>query len=74
MKSKKFLGTLDRIEGDRAVILAGEDEGTVDISRSLLPETAKENDILSIRIDVKDKATAKAKEKVAEQIRKLAGN
>ena len=74
MKNKKFFGTLDRMEGDRAVILAGEDAGTLDISRSLLPESAKENDLLSIRIDVKDSATEKAKEKIEKQIRKLGGS
>jgi hypothetical protein len=70
-KSKKIFGTLDRIEGNIAVILAGEDEGKIEISKNLLPEGYKEGDIMTFKIDIKDKKTKDKKEEVEGLIRKL---
>jgi len=70
-RTTKFYGTLDRIEGSTAVILVGEDGDTIEISKDLLPEGCKEGDIVSFKIEVKDKKTKKEKEKVEKLIDKL---
>lgn len=71
MNNKRFNGTVDRFEGNTAVILAGDDEGTVEISRDLLPAGCKEGDIVSFKIEVKDSKTLAEKEKVEKLIKKL---
>ena len=68
---KNFIGTLDRIEGNIAVILVGESGDTVELSRELLPEGYKEGDIILFKLTVKDKKTKDEKEKVAGLIKKL---
>ncbi len=45
---KKTKGTIDRFEGDFAVILL--DSAAVNIPRSILPEDAKEGEIIYISI------------------------
>jgi Protein of unknown function (DUF3006) len=72
MKKRTFYGTLDRIEGDVAVVLAGEDEGKLEMSKSLLPDEYKEGDIMTFKIDIKDKKTKDKKEEVERLISKLA--
>ncbi len=71
-KTNNFFGTLDRIEGDTAVILAGEDGDTVEISKDLLPPDSREGDVISFKLEVKDKKTKDEKEKIQGLIRKLA--
>ena len=71
-KNIRFYGTLDRVEGSTAVILVGEDGDTIEISKDLLPEGCKEGDLISFKIEVKDKKTKKEKEKVERLIEKLA--
>ena len=63
---------MDRIEGDVAVILAGEDEGKLEMSKSLLPDEYKEGDIMTFKIDIKDKKTKEKKEEIEGLIKKLA--
>lgn len=72
LKNNRFYGTIDRIEGSTAVILVGEDGDSVEISKALLPEGCNEGDLLSFKIEVKDKKTKKEKEKVERLIEKLA--
>jgi hypothetical protein len=71
MKNKRFNGIVDRFEGNTAVILAGDDEGTVEISKDLLPAGCKEGDLISFKIEVKDRKTSAEKEKVEKMIKKL---
>jgi hypothetical protein len=71
MKNKRFNGIVDRFEGNTAVILAGDDEGTIEISRDLLPAGCKEGDLVSFKIEVKDRKTLAEKEKVEKMIKKL---
>jgi len=71
MKNKRFYGTIDRIEGGIAVILVGEDEGTIEISKDLLPAGCKEGDLISFRLEAKDKKTKAEKEKIEGLIKKL---
>jgi hypothetical protein len=74
MKVKKLIGTLDRVEGNTAIIIVGEEDGTLDITRSLLPEGSKEGDILSIKIEKKEKKTLDEKERVEGLIKKLSSD
>jgi hypothetical protein len=67
----KFTGTLDRIEGNTAVILVGEEGSTIEISKDLLPQGVKEGDIISFKLEVKDKKTRAEKEKISRLIKKL---
>jgi hypothetical protein len=71
-KTNKFYGTLDRIEGNTAVVLAGEDGDTVEISKALLPPDSREGDLISFKLEIKDKKTKDEKEKIEGLIRKLA--
>ena len=68
---KKFKAVVDRIEGDKAVLLLGEEEQeSVDFPKEFLPEV-KESDILSIKVKVQSRKTKEAKEKVSKMIEKL---
>ena len=69
---KLFHGTLDRFEGRTAVIIVGEDGDTIELSRSLLPDNCKEGDLISFKLEKKDKKTKNEKEIIAKLIRKLA--
>jgi hypothetical protein len=71
-KTNKFYGTLDRIEGNKAVILVEDDGDTVEISKTLLPPDSREGDMISFKLEVKDKKTKAEKEKIEGLIRKLA--
>ncbi|MBI5698871.1 DUF3006 domain-containing protein [Candidatus Saganbacteria bacterium] len=69
---KKFKALLDRIEGDKGMVLLGEEEReAVDFPKDFLPEGAKEGDILSFKIRLESRRTKEAKAKVAEMIKKL---
>ena len=68
---KSFYGNLDRIENNIAVILVDEDGGTIEISRNLLPAGCKEGDMISFKLEVKDKKTRAEKDRVAKLIKKL---
>jgi len=72
MKNIKFYGTLDRFEGNIAVILIGDEGETIEISKDLLPEGCKEGDLISFKLEKKDKKTKIEKEKVENLIKKLA--
>ncbi len=74
MKKNQFFGTLDRIEGSTAVIIVGDGGDTIDLSKELLPQEAREGDVISFKLEVKDKRTKKEKEKVEDLIKKLSGN
>jgi hypothetical protein len=71
-RTTKFYGTLDRIEDNTAVLLVGEDGDTIEISKDLLPAGCKEGDLVSFKIELKDKKTKKEKEKIERLIEKLA--
>lgn len=68
---KQFYATLDRIEGGTAVVLIGEEGDTIEISKNLLPEGSKEGDLISFKLEVKDKKTREEKEKIGKLIKKL---
>jgi hypothetical protein len=60
---------LDRVEGDWAVIEYG--KTMLQLPKALLPENAKEGDILQIHISVDTEQTKTRKESVAEKAERL---
>ncbi|OGC14702.1 hypothetical protein A3J90_08890 [candidate division WOR-1 bacterium RIFOXYC2_FULL_37_10] len=67
----KFKAIVDRIEGDKGVLLLGEEQDdSVDFPKNFLPDI-KEGDILNFKISVKSRKTKEAKDKVKEMIEKL---
>jgi len=64
--------TIDRIEGELAVLLIRDGEKIkINIPLILLPEGSREGDILDISIHKDEKETAEAKERVSSLIEKL---
>ncbi len=64
--------TLDRIEGEIAVVLVGDEEDIkLDIPVSIMPEGSKEGDVLEITIRRDENATAEAKSRSAAIIERL---
>ena len=64
--------TVDRIEGDKAVLLVrnGEEEEVI-LPASLLPAEAREGSILVLRIELDRQETARAEKRVKSLIEKL---
>jgi hypothetical protein len=63
---------IDRIEGNLAVLLMGEDESLkVNMPLALLPEGCGEGDVLGIAINKDEKATVEAKGSSKSLIEKL---
>lgn len=58
--------TLDRIEGDKAVLLDSEDE-KVELPARLLPKEVKDGEVLILTIAT-EKAETKRREKTAKEI------
>ncbi len=64
--------TLDRIEGDMAVLLIRDDESIkLDLPLVLLPECIREGDILDISITKDEKATEDSKARVSSLMERL---
>ena len=66
---RSFIGTLDRFEGRTAVVLVGED--ALEMAKELLPAGAKEGDMISVKLELKDKKTKEEKEKMEKLIKKI---
>lgn len=62
---------IDRFEGDVAVLLAGDREDAVRWPKVLLPEGAKEGDILRVSLSVDADATRQAREEAETLLRQL---
>jgi len=63
--------TIDRFEGELAVLLMGDERVKVNMPHSLLPEGCKEGDILNISIERDPEATQQARERVSGLMEKL---
>lgn len=63
--------TIDRLEADKAVLIAEEMKTPLILPRTFLPKEAKEGDTLLIRLEIDKKATEQAREKTAKLIKKL---
>ncbi|AFV25178.1 hypothetical protein Mpsy_2979 [Methanolobus psychrophilus R15] len=67
-----FKVSLDRVEGDIAVLLVRDEESIkIDFPLSLLPDSSREGDILDISILRDEKETEDAKKRVSSLIEKL---
>ncbi len=62
---------LDRFEDDKAVLLVGDDERSVNWPRRLLPDGAKEGDVLWLALSVDEEATRAARAEAEELLRDL---
>ena len=75
MRVKEFRAFLDRIEGDKAVLLLGEEERSrVVLPRTFLPAEAEEGALLTIVIRYEAEETGEASKQVSELIEKLTGS
>jgi hypothetical protein len=63
--------TVDRIEGQMAVLLAGDEPVRFNIPLSLLPEGCKEGDVLNLAIERDLEETQDAKERVSSLMERL---
>jgi hypothetical protein len=63
--------TIDRIEGQMAVLLAGDEPVGFNIPLSLLPEGCKEGDVLNLAIERDLEETQDAKERVSSLMERL---
>lgn len=70
--NNNFKVSLDRVEGNIAVLLVRDEESIkIDIPTSLLPAGSKEGDILDINIVKDEKESEDAKERVSSLLDKL---
>ncbi|MEZ5334349.1 MAG: DUF3006 domain-containing protein [Methanolobus sp.] len=70
--NNNFKVSLDRVEGNIAVLLVRDEESIkIDIPMSLLPAGSKEGDILAINIVKDERESEDAKERVSSLLDKL---
>jgi hypothetical protein len=62
---------VDRFEGDKAVLLLGEEERAAAWPRSALPAGAREGDVLWVELSIDAAATRAAKEEAEALLRQL---
>lgn len=70
---------IDRFEGDLAVLIVGEEEQRMNVSRKLLPKQAKEGSWLQLEIldgmpynmTLDDQETENVKQRIAEKLARL---
>lgn len=62
---------IDRFEGDKAVLLLGDDETAVNWPRHLLPDGAREGHILWLSGTIDEEATRQARAEGEAMLRKL---
>lgn len=64
---------IDRFEGNKAVLLVGDDEAQVIWPRHILPSEVKEGDVLSVDLQVDCEATAVAKIEAEGLLKQILG-
>jgi DNA polymerase III delta prime subunit len=70
---------IDRFEGEYAILIVGDDEQRLNVSRKLLPKEAKEGHWLQLdivgdevsNIELDEQETEKAKQRIAEKLARL---
>ena len=62
---------IDRVEGELAVLLVGDESTKLNIPLSLLPDGCKEGDVLNISIERDVVGTEQTKERVTDLMEKL---
>ncbi len=62
---------IDRLEGDDAVVLVGNEEVKIDIPKELLPKGAKEGSWLKFSLELDSEGTERQKKKIEDKLKKL---
>jgi len=62
---------IDRFEGNKAVLLVGDDEAQVVWPRRILPEEVKEGDILCVDMQIDSEATTAAKTEAENLLKQI---
>lgn len=63
--------TIDRFEGDRAVLLLADSDQSVVWPREYLPSDAQEGDVLRVEVGIDREATNKARQEAAELLQAI---
>lgn len=63
--------TIDRFEGEVAVLLVGPEQTPVNIPRSDLPEGAEQGDVLRLEVTIDREETERRRESIQEKIERL---
>jgi hypothetical protein len=71
MKTVKVIAVLDRFEGEKAILLLGDDSKHAMWPREALPEGSSEGQIFSFTIEVDKMATELARREVEELMREI---
>ncbi len=66
-----IIATIDRFEGDVAVLLVGDAESVVNVHRSNLPPEAGQGDVLRLEVTIDRDETERRRESVQSKIERL---
>jgi len=64
---------IDRFEGNKTVLLVGDDEAQVVWPKNILPREVKEGDILRMDLQIDGEATAAAKAEAESLLKQILG-
>jgi hypothetical protein len=75
----KMKAVIDRFEGDKAVLLVGEEQDALVVPRTILPKGVKEGHWLKVDVEddrvlsaeIDEEETARAKERINEKLARL---
>ena len=65
---------IDRFEGNKAVLLVGDDESQVVWPKNILPSEVQEGDILNINFKIDSEATTAAKTEAERLLKQIVAN
>lgn len=68
---KSFKATVDRIEGQMAVLLVGEESRNITLPLDCLPKDTSEGTVLDFSVEIDVTATSEAKSQVQDLIDRL---
>ena len=71
LKLMAITATIDRFEGEVAVLLVGDKETVVNVNRSDLPPEARRGDVLRLEATVDHEETERRRESVRAKIERL---
>jgi hypothetical protein len=63
--------TIDRFEGDVAVLLVGDKETVVNVHRSVLPPEVRQGDVLRLEVTIDREETERRRREVRGKIERL---
>lgn len=67
----RIQAVIDRFEGNKTILLLGDDEAQVVWPRNILPTEVKEGDILSINVQVDSEATVAARAEAENLLKQI---